>query len=87
MTGAVTTVWFLGKRRTRPNPDSTAGVSLDKPRERTEAEQALKDSAARHDAVRSQRGRVAKTVRSLAEIREQNHFAESIRTAMLGGER
>jgi len=86
MTGAVTVVWFLGKRRTRRNPEEDTGVSLIKPQERTEAEQALRESAARKSAVQSQRGRVARAVDSLAEVRKRNNFAEGIRTAMLGGD-
>ena len=85
MTGALTVVWFLGRRRTpRRDPDNDPGVSLAKPVERVEAEQAVRESLARQSAVRSQRGMVSRVVHSLAQIREENHFADKVRTAMLG---
>lgn len=82
MTGAVAVVWFRGKRR----PART--VALAKPDnlpQRREAEQAVRESSARASLAATQRGSVARVVSSLAEVRERNHFADSIRAAY-GGE-
>ena len=81
MTGATTVVWFRGKRR-------ASTVSITKPDnlpERREAEQAVRESTVRGDQAASQRGVVARLAHSLAEVRERNHFAENIKTA-LGGD-
>jgi len=74
-------VWFRGKRK-------ASAVSITKPDnlpERREAEQAVRESAVRGMQAASQRGVVARVVGSLAEVRERNHFAESIKAA-LGGD-
>lgn len=86
MTGAVTVVWFLGRKTKKsPPPGSTDCVDLEKPDSRVEAQRALRESAERKSAIQSQRGAVTRVAQSLAEIRKNNHFAESIRAAM-GGE-
>lgn len=87
MTGAATVVWFLGRKRDARKSDEGGGVSLDKPESRTEAERAVRESAERQQEATGQRGVVSKLVYSLAEVRKDNHFAEGIRTAMLGGDR
>lgn len=85
MTGAAAVVWFLGKhpKNTRLKVES---VMLEKPEGRVEAEQAVRESAARSSAITRQRAAVSRVVHSLAEIRENNHFADKIRTAMGGDE-
>ena len=82
MTGAATVVWFLGRKpKARPAPES---IELDKSPSRVEAQQALHESAARNAEATGQRGLVTRVVSSLAEVRENNHFAENIRAAMGG---
>jgi hypothetical protein len=74
--------WFRGsKRRDR----SDKPISLNKPESRTEAEQAVRESAARMNQVQQQRGVVIRLVDSLAEVRQENNFSEKIRAAMGGG--
>lgn len=87
MTGAATVVWFLGKGKPRKSetPDDHT-VELVKPDSRLEAQRAVQESAARSERVSRQRGAVSRVVHSLAEIRENNHFAENIRIAMGGKE-
>lgn len=75
-------MWFLGKRRRKVNltkPDNLA--------ERREAEQALRESAARQSEVVKQRGVVASVASSLAEVRKRNHFARGIKIAMGGDDK
>lgn len=87
MTGAATVVWFLAKRPKshRPRRD-TRPVDIGKPESRVEAEQAVRESAARSNAIARQRGAVTRLVSSLAEVRRNNHFADNIRSAYGGGE-
>jgi hypothetical protein len=59
-------------------------VKLNKPDGQLEAQRAVRESAERQSAVRDQRGAVTRVVRSLAEIRKNNHFAENIKAAMGG---
>ena len=76
-------VWFLS-RKSKHDGAPTKPVKLDKPEGRVEAERAVRESAARADAVTRQRGMVNRVVNSLAEIRRNNHFAENIKAAMGG---
>jgi hypothetical protein len=86
MTGAATVVWFLGKGKPR-EPDRTHDeVELLKPDSRLEAQRAVQESAARNEKATQQRGAVSRLAHSLAEIRENNHFADKIRIAMGGDE-
>lgn len=83
MTGAAAVTWFRNKRE----PDRR--ITLQKPDnlgERREAEQAVRESSARGALAENQRGAVARAVASLVEVRERNHFADSIRAALLGSE-
>lgn len=75
---------FRGKKHN----DSPDPVILDKAsnlEQRREAEQAVRESLVRASRVAQQRGVVARLVASLAEVREQNHFADGIRAAMGSG--
>lgn len=79
-------VWFLGRKSHTRSPKQVEGdlVELTKPDTRVEAQRAVQDSLARSKRVTGQRGRVARVVSNLAEIRRENHFADNIRTAMGG---
>jgi hypothetical protein len=80
-------VWFLGKGKPRePDPVVEDAVELTKPDSRLEAQRAVQESAARGAAAARQRGAVSRLAHSLAEIRENNHFADKIRIAMGGDE-
>lgn len=78
-------VWFRGNRKRDGSGRPARTVSLAKPPARTEAEQAVRESAARMNRVQRQRGAVVRVVESLAEIRRENHLSEKVRAAM-GGE-
>lgn len=84
MTGAATVVWFLGKGKPRKPDDHS--IELSKPDSRLEAQRAVQESAARNEKATQQRGAVSRLAHSLAEIRENNHFADKIRIAMGGDE-
>lgn len=86
MTGATAVVWFLGSRRPKTTRVKAESVALDKPEGRVEAEQAVRESAARSKEITRQRGAVTRVVSSLAEVRKNNHFADNIRAAY-GGEK
>ncbi|AZS06668.1 hypothetical protein HOU95_gp028 [Streptomyces phage Hiyaa] len=76
-------VWFLGrKRKTHDRP--SAHVPLKKNEGELEARRAVRESAARQDAVTGQRRIVERVVDSLAEVRRNNHFGDNIRAAMGG---
>lgn len=81
MTGAAV-VWFLGRKKT-PKPKS-GGVKMAKSEGLREAQRAVQESTARKEQVSSQKGAVARVAHSLAEIRQNNHFADKIRIAMGG---
>ena len=84
MTGAVAVAWFL-KRKKTPKPKTSGGVKIVKSEGLREAQRAVQESAARKEQVSRQQGAVSRVAHSLAEIRQNNHFADRIRTAM-GGE-
>lgn len=84
MTGATAVVWFLGRKPKKSRPERM--VKLAKPDEYQEARRAVQESAARQERVTGQRSVVKRVVDSLVEVRENNHFAENIKAAMLGGE-
>lgn len=84
MTGAVAVVWFLGRKKT-PKPKQDSTVNITKSDGLQEAQLAVRESAARKERVSKQKGTVSRVTNSLAEIRQNNHFADKIRTAM-GGE-
>lgn len=83
-------MWFRsnGVRRRKAGRDEgndpSTTVILTKSHGRVEAQQAVAESAARHNMAQAQRGMVARVVAGLAEIRENNGFAEKIRVAMEG---
>lgn len=51
----------------------------------SEAEQAVRESAARLDETRAQTPGIRELAAELRRAREQNHFAERIRAALGGG--
>ncbi|QNJ57635.1 hypothetical protein SEA_KEANU_29 [Streptomyces phage Keanu] len=77
-------MWFLSRKRKTPRHRPTTSVPLKKNEGELEARRAVKESAARQDAVTGQRGIVERVVGSLAEVRRNNHFGENIRAAMGG---